>query len=147
VFPYKVMFRSIHTHVLLDEPLRVNAERHFDEDKWNIYRALQSGRSFFGNSYHGDPKGFRFHALAGKETVPMGGYLPEDMMAETRFYVSTPVTAYIRLLCDGETMQETVASHAEWKPERTGAYRVEARLNRKAWIYSNHIRVGVGNQE
>ncbi len=147
VFPYKVMFRSIHTHVLLDQPLRANDNAHFEEDKWNIFRALQSGRSFIGNAYHADPKGFRFFAIAGQDPVQMGGYIPAERVSDTQLFVTTPDAAHIRLLCDGRTVRETVASHVSWKPEQPGAYRVEARLEKKAWIYSNHIRIGVGNEE
>src|SRR3972149_5180270 len=63
IFPYKVLFKSIRTHILLEtELIRENSEESIQKSKDAIYGALVNGRCFFANNYHADSKGFRFFA-------------------------------------------------------------------------------------
>lgn len=141
VFPYKVMFKSIRTHVLLDQPLRKNSAEHFEEDKWRVYDALRSGRCFVANSYHADPKGFSFYATSATQILHQGDEVVFPGPGSIALQVEAPQTARIRLLRNGEAMVEKVAQDILYSVPEAGAWRAEAWLDDKAWIYSNHIRI------
>lgn len=142
VFPYKVMFKSVHTHVLLDEPLRRNAETHFEEDKWRIYDALRQGRCFVANSYHGDPRGFAFYATTATETHQQGDFVLYPGEGKLALHAELPQEARVRLLCNGVLMDERVRQELTYTVTQPGAWRVEAWMEDKGWIFSNHIRIG-----
>lgn len=144
VFPYKVMFKSIHTHVLLDEPIHRGSTEHFEHDKWKIYEALRAGHSFIANSYHGDARGFQFYAMHNEEKFLSGSFF-DDTVKNLTLHVNCPRSATIKIIRNGEQMEEVQDTHIARNTTRTGAYRAEVWLDGKAWIYSNHIRIGVGN--
>ncbi|MAT38687.1 MAG: histidinol-phosphatase [Ectothiorhodospiraceae bacterium] len=146
VFPYKVMFKSIRTYVLLDKPLSDKNLQRYEEDKQQIYEALRQGRSFIGNYYHADPKGFRFYAKEGKNCWNMGDYISYTEGTPPTMYVELPQEARLRLLCNGLSVAGGTMKSLEYTVTRPGAYRVEAWLDGKGWIFSNHIRVGVGEE-
>jgi hypothetical protein len=52
-------------------------------------------------------------------------------------------TAEIRFLRNGEIVKLAEAKTAEFNVNDSGAYRVEVYFYKKAWIYSNHIRIGL----
>jgi hypothetical protein len=141
VFPYKVMFKSIHTHVLLDEPLRRNDPEAFEEDKWKIYKALREGRSFVANSYHGDPRGFDFFATNGRLKLPSGSTVILPGIDKIRLTAKTPSRALLRLIADGRPLLEVDGRELTFSVSHPGAYRVEAWIDDKGWIFSNHIRI------
>ena len=143
IFPYKVLFKAIHTHILLDEELvRENNEESVSKAKEAVYNALATGRCFIANDYHADSKGFRFYAKSGEKNYQMG-----DCISETNqiiLHVLLPVqNAEIRLIKNGEMIAKAEDKSAEFIVEEAGAYRIEVYIHNKAWIYSNHIRVGI----
>jgi len=146
IFHYKVLFKSIHTHVLLTEEIHRRSKRDFERDKQKIYHALATGRCFVANSYHGNPKGFRLFGEYDHRTIQMGEYiiLPKDNR-KVVLRTLIPEKATIRLIRNGKLYDELYDYHAVWEVASKGAYRVEAYLDGKAWIFSNHIRVGVGS--
>jgi len=143
IFPYKVLFKAIHTHILLDEEfVRENNENSVSKAKEAIYNALEGGRCFVANDYHSDSKGFRFYAKSGEKIYQMGERINEN--EKIIFYVLLPVqTAEIRLIRNGEIIAQAKDKSAEFIVGQSGAYRVEVYINNKAWIYSNHIRVEI----
>jgi len=73
VFPYKVLFKSIRTHILADEKIEVGASGEaIDNAKQIIKNSLKSGRCFVSNHYHSDAAGFRFFAQDENEIFQMG---------------------------------------------------------------------------
>ena len=52
-------------------------------------------------------------------------------------------SADIRLSHNGKTIETTENKEAEFLINERGVYRVEVFIHKKAWIYTNHIRVGV----
>ena len=142
VFPYKVMFRSIHTHVLLEEPMHRGEAEHFEADKWRLYHALREGRSFVANSYHADPKGFEFFATSGRRKHLPGSLIEFPGKEAVKLTAKTPFRADLRLIWNGNVVLETASRELSYKVLTPGAYRVEAWLDGKGWIYSNHIRIG-----
>jgi hypothetical protein len=143
IFPYKVLFKSIRTHVLTDNELKKGKGIKLVEmAKREVYNALGSGRCFFANDYHGDSRGFRFFAKAGGKIYQMGDKVPSARKVNLK--VLLPVSdAEIRLIHNGKKVNETVGNEGDFVVNRKGVYRVEVYINSKAWIFSNHIRVGV----
>ena len=142
VFPYKVMFKSIHTHVLLDEPLIKGIEENFEADKWRVYDALRRGRCFVANSYHADPKGFAFFATSATETLYQGDFTLFAGPATIALHVELPQAARMRLLCNGALVREETGREMLHSVSQPGAWRVEAWIEDRGWIFSNHIRIG-----
>jgi hypothetical protein len=141
IFPYKVLFKSIRTHVLSDIEIKRNDNSTFNNAKGSVLKALRDGKCFISNYYHGNAKGFRFFAeYKGKaygsgETVISGSN--ENIILRTL----VPKEAKIRLIHNGNTIKEKDGMEAIWDVNMTGVYRIECWQNGKGWIFSNHIRV------
>ncbi|GMR24891.1 MAG: CehA/McbA family metallohydrolase [Ignavibacteria bacterium] len=143
IFPYKVLFKSIRTHVLLNSKLiREESEEAINESKKLIYNALAGGKCFIANDYHADSKGFRFYAETESQTYQMGEYI--NNAKKIKLNVLLPVQeARISLIRNGKKVSETIEKSAEFIINEEGAYRVEVYIHNKAWIFSNHIRIGI----
>ena len=139
IFPYEYLFRCVNTHVLIDKPF----VREFETDKTLVYDALRTGHCFVGYDLSAPTKGFRFTATSGAGKAIMGDVLPRR--GATKFEVSCPATAQIKLLCNGKTVATTTGQKLEHTTVEPGAYRVECyrpfRLLNRGWIFSNPIYV------
>ncbi len=143
VFPYKVLFKSIRTHVLTEKKLCTeNNPEEFRATKEAFINALRNGRCFVSNYYHGDASGFRFFAETGKGKFQMGDTINEFEKVKLRVLLPN-AGAKIRLVKNGEYFAEVENNDAEFVVNSAGAYRVEVFLENKAWIYSNHIMIGI----
>ncbi|NMB81768.1 MAG: PHP domain-containing protein [Ignavibacteria bacterium] len=143
VFPYKVLFKSIRTHILVDNKLNPSEDKEeFLKAKSNLYSSLLNGRCFISNYYHGDAKGFRFFAEDGNQIYQMGDLIPHTNQIKLR--VTLPnVSGTIKFLKNGNVVSSIDGFDAEYTVNEKGAYRVEVYLNNNAWIFSNHIRIGL----
>jgi len=137
IFPYKVQFRSLRTHLLLTEEL----SREIPIARRQIYEAIRDCRVFVSNFRWGDASGFKFMARRGAQEAIAGGSV--DSYKDAIIQVQTPNKAKIRLIGNGERLVEIDASNLEYKPKQNGLYRVEVLKRNKGWIYSNHIRIGI----
>jgi len=142
IFPYKVLFKSIRTHILLNNELIPDkSEESIQHSKTAIYNALADGKCFFANDYHADSKGFRFFAETDDKIYHMGESINSSKI---KLRVLLPVEeAEIKLIRNGKKIADTLGNSADFFIERDGVYRVEVYIHSKAWIYSNHIRIGV----
>lgn len=143
VFPYKVLFRSIRTHILTENKLNDDILRtDIPECKKIIYDALENGRCYISNYYHGDATGFRFFAEDHRNIYQMGDYI--DLTGKIKLRVMLPnISSEIRLIRNGKCIDKLENMDAEFIVENPGAYRVEVYTDSKAWIFSNHIRIGI----
>ena len=140
IFPYEFHFRTVNTHVMLDDPLIGDVA----EDKKAILAALKEGHCFVGYDLPAPTRGFRFTAQGQDGTAIMGDGIPAR--GGVTLQTKLPAEAQIRLLKDGvviQTMEKSMAcTHIATEP---GVYRVEAHrryLGRlRGWIYSNPIYV------
>ena len=138
IYPYKVQFRSIRTHVLTPAPLRTNhSSTGFAEAERMVYGALIEGRAFIVNASLGDGRGFRFWCSKGKEEHAMGSRTGFSKGAI--FHVKSPCCGRIRLLRDGKLVSERIGDNLDAKAEQPGVYRVEVFRKKRGWIYSNPI--------
>jgi hypothetical protein len=142
VFPYKVLFKSIRTHILADTEIKKGkSQKDIANAKKIIYSALKNGRSFVANDYCADSKGFRFYAHSKNKIYQMGDSVPQD--DNNMLKVLLPgKAAEIKLYRNGTLIDSLVDSEADFCVNLKGVYRVEIYLEKKAWIFSNPIRIG-----
>lgn len=143
IFPYKVLFKSIHIHLLLSEPLvKGNTRQKIAKSKATIYEALAYGRSFIANDYHANSKGFQFFAKSGKKKYYMGDTITSSENV-TLSIISPIENSEIKLIRNGSEIANLSSAKVEFDVKKAGVYRVEVYFENKAWIFSNHIRIGV----
>lgn len=141
VFSYKILFKSIRTHILTDEEIVIPANpADIEKSKIQVYKALKEGHCFVSNYYHGDARFFRFYAEDGNSQFQMGDSF--KLTPETCLKVKLPSgAALIKLIHNGRKIEEIENFEAIFQVDSPGIYRVEVYLNNNAWIFSNHIRI------
>jgi hypothetical protein len=135
VFPYKVQFQSLRTHLLLEEPLSSDN----CQAKRQLIQAIRGCHLFISNYRRGDARGFAFHAESAGRFARAGDSV--SLKGGVRMHVRAPRKCRIRLLHDGKLISDTKGRTLEHTVSQPGNYRVEAYRGRKGWIFSNHIRV------
>jgi len=143
VFPYKVLFKSIRTHILIQEKLNnSNEKENIKGSKEIIYNAMSAGRCFVSNYYQGDARGFKFYAELNGNIFEMGDSIP--YVKEIKLIVNLPEAAgKINLIYNGNIKESIESTRAEFTVSGKGVYRVEIYRENNAWIFSNHIRIGL----
>lgn len=143
IFPYKILFKSIRTHVFIDREIIPQDMNSFKESANDIVNALRNGHSFIANHYYGDGKGFRFYAEYCDEILNMGSDFVLDKQKCKTVVLKTylPKASKIRLIKDGECVDEYTGMDSIWDVTEPGNYRVECWKEDKAWIFSNYIRI------
>ncbi len=135
IFPYKVQFKSLRSHLLLNEPLSRDPE----QARRQVYDAIRDCRVFVSNYRWGEAADFIFEIKNAVETAAIGGSLRLD--GQTKAQVKTPLVGRIRLIANGKLIAENKGKLLERDITRPGIYRVEVYRGKKGWIFSNHIRV------
>ncbi|MBM3216108.1 hypothetical protein FJZ36_14470 [Candidatus Poribacteria bacterium] len=137
VLPYPFTFRSIRTHILLDEPL-VPGDADLAANR--VYAALRHGNCFISHDGIADSTGFQFTAQrAGRIVAMMGDELPLEPGISV--YASVPEPAHISLIRFGNVVAEADDKRLSYAVTGAGVYRVEVRRRFRPWIYSNPIYV------
>jgi hypothetical protein len=137
VFPYKVHFKCLRTHIILPEPL----SKDFETAKSQLYEAIRDCRLYFSNMRWGNADSFEFYAQNTSGQVVSGGRL--DTVDDTHLVVKLPSRATVKLVHNGQKCLQTVADRFEYRVTQPGIYRVEAWKGKRGWIFSNHIRIAV----
>jgi hypothetical protein len=135
IFPYKVQFKSLRSHLILSEPL----SQDLDKARKQVYDAIRDCRVFLSNYRWGEAKDFRFEIKTASETAISGGQVILD--DETQAIVSVPLSGRIRLIGNGKLVAEKKGKSFEHVITKPGVYRIEVYRGKKGWIFSNHIRV------
>lgn len=134
VHPYARSFRTVRTHLLLQEPLTGEVA----QDRIKVMGALREGRCYIANWLEGDPTGFAFSAaIAGEGWASMGEECP--WVDGTSLAVRAPVRGQIRILKDGRPVAEGAETLLEAAAEGPGVYRAEVWRGERGWIFSNPI--------
>jgi hypothetical protein len=143
IFPYKVLFKSVRTHVLLDEAIKKGrSKKDVETAKWQIYNALKDGKCFVANDYVAESKGFRFIAEYKGKKFQMGDTVPENRNVTLKVLLPG-IKAEIKLLRNGHLIETSNGIDAEFVVDKKGTYRIEVYHENRAWIYSNHIRINI----
>ena len=135
IFPYKVQFKAIRTHLLLTEP----ASGDFNALKKAIYRSLRGCHAFISNYRWGDARGFEFYLTNSSGKAVCGDEMP--WTDDTTLVAKFPKWAEVKIIRNGRLMFSGKGKEFEIKALKPGLYRMEAFINKKGWIYSNHIRL------
>jgi hypothetical protein len=136
IFPYKVHFKALRTHIILDEPLSTD----LDTARSQLFEALAGCRVFCSNMRWGDANEFVFRATVGAKTAVCGDALVDH--AGARLEIKLPSVATIKLIGNGRELVSATTESLEYSVEQPGLYRIEAWKGRRGWIFSNHIRIG-----
>lgn len=141
VFPYKVLFKSIRTHIFTDGKFDYLNKNEFSRFRTAIFESLRTGKTFFANHYLGDAKGFRFLCVSGGNEYLSGAEL--QMSHPAALYIKIPgsVKSKTRIIRNGVVVFETEEFEAEFAVTEPGAYRTEVVRGNRGWIFSNHIRI------
>lgn len=141
VFPYKVLFKSIRTHILTEQNFEIKANPVSVEKAKNVVlQSLREGKCFISNYYHGDATGFRFFAESEHKKIQMGDEVQSENPVILNVYLPGK-TADIRLIHNGKLVESLNNNEAKFIVQEKGIYRVEVFLETNAWIFTNHIRI------
>jgi hypothetical protein len=140
IFRYKVLFKTVRTHVLTERALA--GEGRFESDIQNLYKSLFNCQCFISNYYCGDARGFRFWAENSRKKVHIGGELKFDNY--THLHVNLPQTATVHLIRNGEKLTTQKGKELIFEVKSPGLYRTEVYTMNRPWIFSNHIRLKDG---
>ncbi|MCF7885154.1 MAG: histidinol-phosphatase [Candidatus Marinimicrobia bacterium] len=135
VFDYKIMFKSIRTHLLLEQPFDQSIEE--EEAENIIYNNIEAGRNFISNYRRGDARGFRFWAENGNTKIQMGETYQAE---EVKILAQLPRKADIKVIRNGTIYKKLETSHLELQVP-AGNYRLEVEVKNRGWIYTNHIKI------
>jgi hypothetical protein len=137
IFPYKVHFRSLRTHIILDEPLADD----FPTASRQFYDALAACRVFISNYRWGDAEQFQFYAEDGSATFVSGDSLA--WREGIKLVAQIPSHGTARVIANGRLQAESHSHHCEFPVREPGLYRLEVWKGKRGWVFSNHIRIGV----
>jgi len=135
IFHYKIMFKSIRTHILTEKV--INRSMPVAEVENILFETLQSGRSFVSNFRRGDAAGFRFWAEIDDRYVQMG---ESDTAKKVRLCAQIPRREKCKLIRDGEIYKTMNTSEIDLIAG-PGVYRLEVEKQNRGWIYTNHIKI------
>jgi len=135
IFPYKVQLQSILTHLVLKEPL----PKDFSSAKEVILKSLKECRAYFANHRWGNPYGFKFYAVNGKEIAQIGESIEQEQKLD--LYVELPHEAEIVIILNGKEIIRKIGKKEVFRVNKHGVVRIEVYKNKKGWIFSNHIRI------
>ncbi len=136
IFPYQQLFSTIRTHVLTP-PFKLDLEY----DRSLIYSAIQNGHIYLSYDYLADASGLKFRVNTKNEEVIMGDEIKFSPGGLTTLTASSPRSAQLRIICNGQVLEEREGAGIEIPLTKRGVYRLEASLAGKPWIFTNPIYV------
>ncbi len=127
---YLLYFQAVTMYVLADE---------FKEEK--ITEALGHGRSFVAFEVYGLAQDFSFSASAENKNYGPGDSIVTKM--PVLLTIKAPKESNIRLIYNGNVIQQNQGKTIEYKVSEPGYYRTEVYTEGKLWIVSNPIYLEV----
>ena len=135
-FPHPEMLGRMTNRVRLSRPLPADGDAAAGE----LSAALAAGRCTFAREELAPSQGFDFRATAADGRVLRSGD-SAPVGTGAQLVVESPVEAELRICRRGEVIASTDGKKLEHAVTEPGAYRAEARLENKAWCFSNHVRL------
>jgi len=146
IYPYKVQFKSIRTHIFTKKPLHDGGKIiAFHEAEKEIFHALSQGTCYISNFRIGDGRHFRFWAEGEQENYFMGSRIPAGQ--ELTFRVQSPLPGDIHLLKDGQAIKKLRGKALSYRTNEIGVYRIEVFRKKRGWIYTNPIVITNKNSD
>lgn len=130
--PYDIMFQMVRTHLLVPStPLTPDL----------VYEALRQGHAYLELPLVGDARrGVSFFVHDGRRVL---GVMGDEIRFEPNLHLTAilPRPARVTLFKDGQAI--AAASEKRWDVavSEPGAYRLEASLNDKPWLFTNPIYI------
>lgn len=140
IFPYQFHFRTINTHLLLDEEMSGSGGK----DRDMVLHALANGHCFIGNDAIHASKGFRFFAESDGRRYIMGDEVA--WKPEMNLKIELPAPAECHLIHNGKLLEKkTVRQKESWEVSKKGYYRVACYrhhlFRKRGWIFSNPVYI------
>jgi hypothetical protein len=140
IFPYKVHFRTLQTHVIFDHEPPADTAR-FEQE---LIQNLRSCRVYFANERWGGTHGFRFWVETNGRAGFLSGHTVGDRIAlhhGVRLTAIWPKRAFYQLVYNGFPMQQGEGTEISAVLKRPGCYRLALFRHGRAWLFTNHIRI------
>ncbi len=138
IYPYKVHFKSVRTHVLVPENNIPKNNEGFDYYKNNIYNALKNGLCYISNYKMGDARGFRFYANQNQKIFNMGSDIKLSD-GKINLKVDSPLSGHIKLIHNSKTIFTNNGRNLDFPLNEPGVYRVEIDREEIPWIFTNPV--------
>lgn len=135
IFPYRHLFRRLVTYVFSEEPLSRDSALASQQ----VRNLLERGRCYLAFEKLAPAAGVRFEILGNGSRAQMGDRIPFTSGLELRMELGR--RADFRLLRNGGEFFRATGRRWTMPVPGPGVYRLEARLNRKPWLFTNPIVV------
>ena len=131
--PYPVSINNLSTHILADQLNEVV-----------IREAVANGHAYVSHDWLCDPTGFLvWLEKKGEPVAIMGDEKPFGK--GYRFRAQLPLKSHVRLIRNGEVIDDAVTDNYTFNIKKAGVYRLEAWLTvdgeERGWIYGNPIYI------
>jgi len=141
IFPYRYLFETINTYVVLKNRLKSNV----NEAKQQIMEALKGGQCYVSLDRVYSGKSFYFGAYNTEKEVPMGSRLEFDQTTFLKIAVPHP-RGVIRVIKNGRIVEQKQEQQLLFRVLKPGTFRVEVyyqpRVGKpRPWIYSNPVYI------
>jgi hypothetical protein len=135
IFHYRIMFKSIRTYLLTEEPL--SKEKSVGENSRIIFDTIRKGQCYIANTKRGNAAGFRFWVDCDGKRAEMGERLS---CKQAVLHVTLPGTGFVKVIRNGQVCHAE-KTDALTKEVPAGLYRIEVERKNRGWIYTNHIKI------
>jgi hypothetical protein len=133
--PHRRSFNLLRTHLVCDRPLTGDTAT----DRATIIRALRAGAAWLHCPIVAPADGCRLWAEGvDGSSVEMGG---EGDARRSVLRLRLPRPAEVSLLRDGRPLHADRTDRLDLEISEPGAYRVEARIDRRFWLLSNPVHL------
>lgn len=133
ILPYRHTFRALTHHALVPKTWG----RESGQDARDLVDALGAARGWMCHEGLAPAAGFSFSLLVGETAYPPGTEVRYQHGCRLR--AESPRPATLRLLCRGQAVDEVTGTELDMAVEQPGEYRLEAHLEGRPWILTNHI--------
>lgn len=135
IYPYKVHFRTLQTHMILDTQPPGNPAGF----RAALLDAIRGCRLYFSNERWGATRGFRMHVESNGMSAGIGQ--TADLGGGPRLHARWPGEARYEVVYNGFPMWKGTGSELSHKLTLPGVYRVALYRRNRIWLITNHIRI------
>jgi hypothetical protein len=136
-FPHEALIARLVCRVRLARPLAADASTAIQE----LFAALAAGRALVAREELAPSAGFDFRVETGDGRSVWPGE-KAAFAAGMRAVVESPREAELVIVAGGRTVASGRGRRLEARLETPAPVRAEARLDGKAWVFTNHVRAG-----
>jgi hypothetical protein len=135
IFPYKVHFRTLQTHFILEHEPPEDTDR-FEQ---MVLSALRRCRVFFSSERWGATRGFSLTVEHAGRQSGIGDRIVRN--GRVMLHARWPQTAHYRLHHNGFPLARGRGRELTLALDRSGVYRLALYRRGKGWLFTNHVRL------